>query len=436
VTAAPADPPGTPASPARVRRRLLLLLPPLLADRPFRRYWSAQTISQFGDQISSVALPLAAVLVLHAGAAQMGYLVALEWLPSLVFAAPAGGWIDRLGHRRAIMIAADLGRAALLASIPASYAAGVLTIGQLYGVAAGAGTLSILFTVSDATLFVAVVPEQAYVDGSSLVNGSRALSYVGGPSLGGLLVQVLSAPFTVAADALSFLGSAFFLSRIHPAEPPADRAGGSLSAGVSFIRHSPVMRVTLVVVATINFFMFMFSALFLLYAVRDLHLQAGVLGLVLGSGAIGGVLGSLVTKRLAGRVGIGWAYVLGCLCFTVPVLLVPLAAGPRALVLGMLFVAEFGAGFGVMVLDISVGSIFAVIIPDQIRSRVMGAFQAVNYGTRPLGALAGGTLGSLAGLRPTLWIAIGGAVAAATCLLRSPLRSFRMPAPGDQPAGS
>jgi MFS family permease len=435
VTAAPADPPGTPASPARVRRRLLLL-PPLLADRPFRRYWSAQTISQFGDQISSVALPLAAVLVLHAGAAQMGYLVALEWLPSLVFAAPAGGWIDRLGHRRAIMIAADLGRAALLASIPASYAAGVLTIGQLYGVAAGAGTLSILFTVSDATLFVAVVPEQAYVDGSSLVNGSRALSYVGGPSLGGLLVQVLSAPFTVAADALSFLGSAFFLSRIHPAEPPADRAGGSLSAGVSFIRHSPVMRVTLVVVATINFFMFMFSALFLLYAVRDLHLQAGVLGLVLGSGAIGGVLGSLVTKRLAGRVGIGWAYVLGCLCFTVPVLLVPLAAGPRALVLGMLFVAEFGAGFGVMVLDISVGSIFAVIIPDQIRSRVMGAFQAVNYGTRPLGALAGGTLGSLAGLRPTLWIAIGGAVAAATCLLRSPLRSFRMPAPGDQPAES
>ena len=149
--------------------RMRAWLPPLLADRPFRRYWGAQTISMFGDQISSIALPLTAVLVLHAGAAQMGYLAALQWLPSLLFGLHAGAWVDRRGHRRLNMITADLGRAGLLASIPVCYALGVLTLGQLYAVAFVVGTLSVLFTVSDSTLFVSLVPEESYVSGQSLV---------------------------------------------------------------------------------------------------------------------------------------------------------------------------------------------------------------------------------------------------------------------------
>lgn len=157
-------------------------LPPLLRDGPFRRYWSGQTISLFGDQVSAIALPLTAVLVLHASAAEMGYLGALVWLPSLLFAVRAGAWVDRRGHRRATMIAADLGRAALLASIPLCYALGVLTLGQLFAVAFGVGALSVLFTVSNATLFVCLVPDDAYVDGNSLIYASRALSFVGGPS--------------------------------------------------------------------------------------------------------------------------------------------------------------------------------------------------------------------------------------------------------------
>ena len=205
------------------------MVPALLRDRVFRRYWSASTISMFGDQISGVALPLAAVLALHVGAAQMGYLTALEWLPSLLFGLPAGAWVDRRGRRRRTMIAADLGRAALFASIPVGYALHALTLAQLFAVTFAAGTLSILFNVSDGTLFVSIVAPDQYMDGQSLIYGSRALSFVGGPSIGGLLVQALSAPFAVAADALSFLGSAFFLSRIRPAEPPADDARGSVT---------------------------------------------------------------------------------------------------------------------------------------------------------------------------------------------------------------
>ncbi len=357
------------------RQRLAARVPDLLADRSFRRYWSGQTISMFGDQISSIALPLVGVLGLHASPAQMGFLVALEWVPSLLFGLHAGAWVDRRGHRRATMIGTDLGRFALLASIPVGYAFGVLTLWQLYGVAFGVGVLSVLFTVSDPTLFVSLVPEDRYVEGNSLIYGSRALSFVGGPSVGGALVQFLTAPLAVLADAVSFLGSAFFLTRIRPVEPPAAEPGKGL--------------------------------------------------------------GAMLTKRLAAWLGVGRVYTISCLVFTAPLALVPLAAGPRPVILAMLMTAEFIAGFGVMTLDISIGSIFSAVIPNDLRSRVSGAFQAVNYGTRPLGALTGGLLGTLIGPRATLWVAAAGGTLGFLLLLPTSLPSFRMPEtsrPQHQPA--
>jgi MFS family permease len=413
-------------------RRLIPAVPPLLRDAPFRRYWTGQTISMFGDQISELALPLVAVLALHAGPAQMGVLAALVWLPSLLFGLHAGAWVDRRGHRRATMIAADLARALLLGSVPASYALGVLTIWQLYAVALGVGAFSVLFTVSQPTLFVSLVPNKDYVAGNSLLYGSRALSFVGGPSVAGVLVQLFTAPVAVLADALSFLGSAFFLGRIRPAEPPTaapDEAG--LTAGARFIRDSAIVRACLLAAATINFFDFIFLALFVLYATRALHVRPGLLGVILGAGAVGGLVGALITKRLAAWLGVGRASAIGCVLFTGPLLLVPLASGSRPLILALLTLATFGSAFGVMILDIALGSIFAAVIPDQLRSRVNGAFQAVNYGTRPLGALAGGLLGAYLGMRPTLWIAAVGGLAGVLWLLPSPVLRFRMPADQD-----
>ena len=408
------------------------ILPALLRETTFRRYWSASTVSMCGDQVASVAIPLTAVLALHAGATAMGLLTALEWLPSLLFGIHAGAWADRHGRRRQLMIACDLGRCALFATVPLGYALGVLTLGQLFLVMFAVGSLSILFNVADGTLFVSIVEPRQYVDGQSLVYGSRALSYVLGPSLGGLLTQLLTAPIAIAADALSFLGSAWFLRRIAPAEPPADVSAGGVAEGLRLIGRSPLVRASLIGVAVINFFNLMFNALVLLYAVRALHVNAGLLGVILGFGAFGGLLGAALTKPVAARIGAGMAYVLGGFAFTAPLALVPLAPVPHGpgtdpAVLLLLFGAEFLSGFGVMMLDISIGAIFAVVIPDAVRSRVTGAFAAINYGTRPLGALLGGLLGSAFGLRPALWTAVLGGVLGALLLVPSPLPRFRLP---------
>ncbi len=403
------------------------LVPPLLRNRVFRRYWGASTVSMFGDQVSSVAVPLTAVLVLHARAYEMGYLTALEWLPSLLFGLHAGAWVDRRGKRRSAMIIADVGRAVAFATIPICYALHILTLLQMCIVTFVGGALSVLFTVSDGTLFVSIVEPEEYVDGQSLIYGSRALSFLGGPSVGGLLVQALSGPYAVVVDALSFLGSAFQLRTIRPAEPPPASGDDGLTTGLRFIAASPIVRASLTGVAVVNFFNLMFEALFMLYAVRTLRVSPGILGAVIGAGAVGGILGSVLCKRLTSRLGEGLVYVAGCLVFTVPLALVPLASSGMGVgTLLMLFAACFCSGFGVMVLDISIAAIFGVVIPDTMRSRVAGAFQAINYGTRPAGALLGGWLGTVLGLRPALWIAVTGGILGSLLLFPSPLPGFRM----------
>lgn len=259
-------------------------VPPLLRERVFRRYWSAQSISMLGDQVSGIALPLAGVLTLHASPAQMGVLTALVWAPNLVLALHAGALADRWGRRRRVMIASDLGRAVLLASVPLAAAFGALSMAQLYVVAFAAGSLSVFFQVSDSTLFVCVVARDRYLDANSLVYGSRAVSFMAGPSLGGILTQAVSAPLALLVDAASFLGSAGFLSRISPAEPEPQRpAPGQLTAGIRYIRRTPTLFYELASTATVNFFNLGFFALFLLYATRTLHVHAGTLGWCSGS---------------------------------------------------------------------------------------------------------------------------------------------------------
>ena len=401
-------------------------MPAPLRDLAFRRFWFGQTISLFGDQVTLLALPLAAVLVLHAGPAQMGYLGAASLAPNLLFSLHAGAFVDRRGLRRQTMIAADIGRAVLLATIPIAYALDALTLTQLYLVAFLTGTLSVFFFVSYNTLFVSMVRRDSFVEANSLLAGSRAFSFVAGPSVGGLVVQLLSAPFALAADAVSYLFSAYFLGSIRPDEPATeDSAHGHLRAGMRFIRRTPTLLASLAATATINFFNFVFFALFILYATRSLHVRPGLLGVVLGAGAVGGLIGSVITGRISRRVGVGRAFVIGSFLFPVPLLLVPLAGGPKPVVLALLFLAEFGSGLGVMILDISAASIFQALVPDRLRARFSGAYMFVNYGVRPLGALVGGALGSALGLRTTLWIGAAGAIAGGLFLLPSPVPHLR-----------
>jgi MFS family permease len=400
--------------------------PPLLHDTAFRRFWAGQTVSLVGDQVSLFAVPLTAVLVLHANAAQMGLLTAAGLLPSLLFSLAAGAAIDRHGQRRRIMLMTDVGRSLLMATIPIGYALGRLGLPQLYAVTFAVGTLDVLFFFAYSGLFVSVVPPQRYVQGESLLNGSRAMSFIVGQSGAGLLVVAITAPGAIVVDALTFLVSGLALARIRPAEPSTAAPGkGDLAAGVRFIAGSRTVRSALCATATVNFFAFAFNAIVILYATRALHVHPAVLGLVLGSGAIGGLLGSFVTARVTRRIGLGPTFITGCVLFPAPLALIPLAGGPHTLVLVCLFVAEFGSGAGVMLLDISIGAIFAGAIPNELRSRVSGAYRTVNYGVRPLGALTGGVLGSAIGLRPTLWLAVAGAVTCALWLVRSPFPRLR-----------
>jgi MFS family permease len=401
----------------------------LLRERDFRNFWLGQTISLFGDQVSLIALPLAAVLVLDAGAADMGLLTAAAYAPHLLLSLPAGVWLDRVARRLRVMIAADIARALLFASVPLAYALDVLTLGQLYAVAFLAGCLAVFFDISFSTVYVAVTTRDRYVEANSLLHGSRSFSFVAGPSTGGLLVQAFSAPFALLADAVSFVVSALFLARIRAEEPALEEDTESVRdrvrAGIDFIARSWFFRPTLASVATLNFFNFAFQALFVLFVTRELGVGAGTLGLVLGAGAVGGIVGAVVASRVGRLLGLGRAFMLGMVLFPAPLLLVPLADGPQSLVLAMLFAAEFLSGLGVMILDINVGALMLAFTPHRLLSRATGTFRFVNYGVRPLGALLGGALGSAIGLRPTLFIATGCALAGVLWLLPSQVPGVR-----------
>jgi MFS family permease len=403
------------------------VIPPILrTNTNFRRYFIGQAVSLLGDQITLIALPLTAVLALHANAGQMGALLTAALVPNLLFALHAGVWVDRRGRRRQMMVWSDIGRGLLIGTIPVAYAIGHLTWAQLYVVAFLTGTLSVLFSVAYGGFFQVVVAREDYVAANSLVHGSRAFSFVAGNSIGGVMVQLLRGPYALAVDAVSFVWSALFIGRIDVAEPPGTpRAAGGLMSGARWIRRNPVIRAELLGVATLNLFNFMFFALFVLYATRGLGVRPASLGLVLGAASVGTVLGSFLTARISRRFGVGPTFLAGCFLFPAPLVLVPAAGGPHWLVLGFLFAAEFLSGIGLMLLDIMAGTISAATIPAPLRSRVSGAFMLVNNGVRPVGTTLGGILGSTIGVRPTLWIATLGALAGLAWMLPTPIPHLR-----------
>ncbi len=397
-------------------------MPPLLRQVTFRRYWSAQTVSLFGDQVTLLAMPLLAVLAIGAGPAEMGYLTAAALVPNLLFSLPAGAWVDRYPHKRRLMILADLGRAVLLLAVPLLWWGGGLSLPVLYAVAFGTGTLSVLFEVAHSSLFADLVQRPDYVRANSLVNGSRAMANVAGPSVGGLLVQVFTAPFALVADVLTFVASAAFLSRMAVEERPVerDRKGGGMADGMRFVLRSPVLRPILLGGTTLNLFNYIFDALFVLYATKQLHIAPGTLGLILGCGAVGGLIGAMVAGRVARWVGIGPALILGMVAFPAPLILIPLAHGPIPL-----FVAELLSALGVMLLDIAAGSLQTAATPHNRLSVVSGFKRMVNYGIRPVGAVLGGALGTFIGVRPALWVAAIGGLLGVLWIVFSPLRTMR-----------
>lgn len=406
----------------------------LLREPRFRSFFVAHTVSQLGDRVSDIAFPLIAVLVLDATPGQVSVLTALVWLPNLasIF---VGAWIDRQVHKKRILVVADLVRAALLVTVPLAFSFDALTLVQLYVVALLVGAASAVFNTTYPAFFVLLVQRPDYIAANSAMSASRSASYVVGPAVGGALVQWLTAPIALLVDAASFLVSALCLGRIGPVRrlglPDGEDAAPAkllhdARDGLLFTWRHPVLRGVLGCCTTANYFTFVgASALVIVYASRQLHLSSGLIGLALGVGAAGGLVGAFTAPWLSRRLGVGVTVALGGVVFPTSIAVVTLAGGPLWARAGVLALAEFFSGLGVMWFDINMNSVMATVIPDQVRARVSGAFSAVNYGSRPVGALTGGALSGLVGLQATLWVAATGGAACVLWLVGNPVLRAR-----------
>lgn len=398
-----------------------------MTDRRFARLWAGETISHFGDRITELALPLIAVVALAATPFEVGLLTAAVWAPNLL-GLLVGSWTDRQRHRKRILVAADLLRAAALASLPLAHLLGVVTLAQLFVVALLTGLGQVLFMSGYQSFYVAIVDRADYIDAGSKLSLSRSASFVAGPPLGGFLIQVLTAPIAVLADALSFVASAILIGRI-PAEPEPARARSSLlaeaRAGLRYVLSHRYLRPALACVTTVNFFTFLAQALLVLFASRTLGLPSGVLGLAFGVGAAGGLAGALLAPTLSRRYGVGRMIVVGAVLFPAPLAVLAAADGPQWATATMIALVQAVSAAGVMQLDINLNAVQTAVTADHMRSRRSGVFSTINYGARPLGAVVGGLLGGWIGLRPTLLIAAAGGALCCLWLLRSPIPGIR-----------
>jgi len=403
---------------------------PLWRNRNFDTYWAGQAVSQLGDRVSELAIPLTAVAVVGASATQVGMLTAAIWLPNLL-ALGFGSWVDRQHRRRRVLVAADLASAAVVLTVPAAHVLGVLALPQLFVVALLLGAAATLYQSAWQPFFVTLVRREQYVEANSLLSTTRSVSFVAGPAIGGALVQALTAPVALAVDGVSFLVSAVLLRRVRVVERPAPTTTepGSLAArvraGMRIVLRHPYLAPALRCVTWVNAFTFMVSAVVLVFANRTLGLSAGTIGLALGVGALGGVGGALAAAPIARRIGTGRTIALGAVVFTMPLAGLALAGTgpvPPAVVLG---VVEGVSGFGVMLFDVNLNAVQAVVTPDAARGRVVGAFTTINYGVRPLGAVLGGVLADVIGIRPTLVLGGVGGSLAVLWLLGTPVLGVR-----------
>jgi predicted MFS family arabinose efflux permease len=398
----------------------------------FLKLWVGQTISLFGSEVTSLALPLTAVLILHATPAQMGFLAAAGYAPGLLVGLFAGVWVDRV-RRRPLLIGADVGRALLLALIPVAALVHLMRIEQLYGVGFAVGVLTTLFTVAYQSFLPAVVSTDRLADANSKLTASASLAQIAGPALAGALVQLVTAPLAILADALSFLASALSMAWMRTVEasqgsqdPWAD-IWREMGAGLRATFGQPLLRVFAVSAGVTNLFGTLFFAVFVLYATRQLGIGPAVLGVIFAAAGPGGLLGALLAPRVARWFGIGPAILAAQLLLTVSVLLVPLAGGPPPIVTALLGMAQFTMGFALPILNVNLTSVNQAMTHERMLGRVSASIHVVTAGTMPLGALLGGALGSTAGLRVTLLIGAAGTLLPLLAMTFSPLRALRVP---------
>ncbi|HTK93552.1 MAG TPA: MFS transporter [Verrucomicrobiae bacterium] len=402
----------------------------LWRHREFLKFWAGSGISDVGSQVTALALPLIAALTLHATPWQMGLLAASGSAPVLVVGLFAGVWVDRI-RRRPVMIATDVGRALLLSIIPLAAVTGVLRMEILYAVMLLTGSLTVLFDVAHMSFVPSLVSATQLVDGNSKIKTTSAAAEVAGPSLGGVLVSVLGAPFAVLVDALSFLGSAIFIAwtRVNESLPRTrdERAGvvAEIGEGLRVVIHDRIRRALAGCSATIILFGRMFNAVYVLYLTRHLGLSAVGVGLVFGTGGVGSLLGSIVAAPIARRYGTGRTMIGAQLAFGLTGLMVPLAVFVPEIALPMIVASEFAQWMALLIYYVNGISLRQAITPDRLQGRVNATMRFLAGGATLIGALIGGALGGVIGVPLTLVVACGGMLLSFLWLLLSPVREVQ-----------
>lgn len=398
------------------------------------KIWTASTISLMGSQVSLIAIPYIAAVVLHAVAFQVAMLGMFEMLPFIIFALPAGAWLDRV-RRRPVLIAGDLGRALALLTIPIAYALGVLTIWQLYAVGFTAGVLTVFFDVADQSYLPVLLEADDLVDGNAKLQISASAAQIVGPAFGGGLIGIVAAPFAVIVDAASFVASGGLISLIRKNEPKPERklaADGSttslrheIAEGLRYVTGNRYLRMIAGATGTSNLGTSIAFSIFPIFAYVQLGLTAGLVGLAFGLGSFGVLFGALLAAPLSRRLGVG-TVIVGSMFMTGPASLLLVLLPSSAIVAGgLLLASQFVMGFTAVTYNVNQVSFRQAITPLDIQGRMNATMRFIVWGTLPLGSFAGGIIGSFLPLRTT--ILIGAAVASSAFLwvLLSPVRSLR-----------
>jgi MFS family permease len=408
----------------------------------FMKMWTGQSISEFGSQISALAIPLLAAVGLHASAFQFALLEVLGFMPFILFALPAGVWVDRLRRRR-ILIVGDSARAVLLAVIPVLWATHTLQIWHLLALQFVIGVCTVFFDVAYQSYLPALIDREHLIDGNSKLQLTVSVSQVAGPSASGALIAAVTAPYAIAADAVSFVvSSVFMIAMRHRETPPSPdddtqhpKMWPQVKEGLQWVVGHPWLRPIAACTGSSNFFSNVLFAVAILYMVRTLHLSAFEIGSVFAVGSSGSIVGALVTNRLNRRIGVGPTIVATAAVFSLAGFGYPLA--PRHFPLPVLMLAQAAFGFASVTYNITQVSLRQAITPERLQGRMNAAMRWIVWGTLPLGALLGGGIATWFDLRTALWVgAIGGLLPFLPVTLSS-VRGIRaMPRPVEEPTAA
>ena len=389
--------------------------PSLWRHRDFQKLWSAQTISQFGDEITQLALPLVAIITLGASPLEIGILGTFQFLPFILLTIPAGVWVDRM-RRRPILIAADLGRAVLLTSIPVAFVGGWLSMLQLYVVGFLVGCLEVFFDVAYQSYLPAVVERDQLQEGNAKLELSSSASAVIGPGLAGFLVEVFKAPFAMLFDALSYLGAVVLVwlirrpetfeapERFEDAKQPSMRT--EAAEGLRYVLRHRYLRSIAACTGTLNLFGNIGGVVLLYYIVQELGITPGTVGLIFAIANLGVLVGALSAERVARRIGIGPTIVWSA--FTNAFSLVIVAIAPKDDPVPFLVASGVIGAATSVIYNVNQVSLRQAITPERMLGRMNATMRFIVWGTIPIGSLVGGALGGIIGLQATIWIgAIG-----------------------------